>query len=145
MEPDSQSAPKRSLTETLFVIFLRMVAVACLWFALQYWGMLVGYSASGSGRFDLIALPWKVVGTSLAVLFPIAALGLWLCVSWGPVIWALGAGTQVLMYGLWSPTFGHNSLAVTMHAVVAAVYIVFRFALWLEMRHKGEEIRVDLP
>jgi hypothetical protein len=145
MEPDSQSAPKRNLTEILFVVFLRMVAISCLWFALQYWAMLVGYSLGGRARFDLLDLPWKVAGSSLAVLFPVAALGLWMAASWGAVIWAIGAGAQVLMYWLWSDIFGHNQLAITMHALVALVYVVFRLALWLEMRHKGEEIRVDLP
>lgn len=145
MESDSQSAPKRSLTEVLFVVFLRMVAVSCIWFALQYWAMLVGYSLGGRARFDLLNLPWKVAGTSLAVIFPVAALGLWMAVSWGPVIWALGAGAQILMYWVWPDIFGHNALSIAMHALVAAVYLVFRLALWLEMRHKGEEIRVDLP
>lgn len=145
MEADSHKAPKRSLTEVLFVVFLRLVAVACLWFALQYWAMLVGYSLGGRARFDLLDLPWKVAGSSLAVIFPVAALGLWMAVSWGPVIWALGAGAQILMYWLWSDIFGYNRLAITMHLLVATVYLVFRLALWLEMRHKGEEIRVDLP
>ncbi|WP_147179369.1 MULTISPECIES: DUF6163 family protein [Alphaproteobacteria] len=145
MEPDSQNGPRRSLTEILFVVFLRLVAVACLWFALQYWAMLVGYSLNGQSRFDLLNLPWQVAAVSLAVLFPVAALGLWMAVSWGPVIWALAAIAQILMYWVWSDIFGLNNLVVTMHAVVALVYMVFRLALWLEMRHKGEEIRVDLP
>ncbi|GEO84605.1 hypothetical protein GCM10007920_23550 [Ciceribacter naphthalenivorans] len=127
------------------MVFLRLVAVACLWFALQYWAMLVGYSLNGQSRFDLLNLPWQVAAVSLAVLFPVAALGLWMAVSWGPVIWALAAIAQILMYWVWSDIFGLNNLVVTMHAVVALVYMVFRLALWLEMRHKGEEIRVDLP
>ncbi|MCJ7994735.1 hypothetical protein J5N58_11320 [Rhizobium cremeum] len=145
MEPDSQHAPKGSVAEILFVIFLRLIAIACLWFGLQYWGMLVGYSLGGQGRFDLLSLPWKVAGASLSVIFPVAALGLWLTVSWGPVIWALAAGTQILMHGLWSGVFGANPIVIAMHALVALVYVVFRLALWLEKRHKQEEIRLDLP
>lgn len=145
MNPDSQNAPKGSLAEILFVIFLRVVAIACLWFGLQYWGMLVGYSLGGQGRFDLLSLPWKVAGASLSVIFPVAALGLWLAVSWGPVIWALAAGTQMLMHAVWYDTFGSNPIVLVMHAVVVLVYVVFRLALWLEKRHKQEEIRLDLP
>jgi len=145
MDPDSQNVPKRGLTEILFVVFLRTVAIACLWFGLQYWGMLVGYTLNGAGRFDLLSLPWKVAGASLSVVFPVAALGLWLTVSWGPVIWAFGAGTQILMYGLWSDVFGHNALVIPMHAMIALVYVLFRAALWLEKRHKAQEVTVDLP
>jgi len=145
MSIDSPNVPKRSLIETLFVVFLRTVAIACLWFGLEYWGMLVGYSLDGLGRFDLLSLPWRVAASSLAVIFPVAALGLWLAVSWGPVMWALGAGTQMLMYGLWPEIFGHNPLVIPMHAMIALVYLLFRTALWLEKRHKAQEIRVDLP
>ncbi len=145
MEADSPHVPKRSLTETLFVTFLRLVAVSCLWFGLQYWAMLVGYSFGGSARFDLLNLPWKVAASSLAVVFPVAALGLWLAVSWGPVIWVAAAGAQILMYGVWSSVYGSNNLVVPMHSAVVVVYLAFRAALWLEQRRKAQEIRVDLP
>ena len=59
MAHDSSSSPRRSLTELGFVIFQRIVAVSCLWFGLQYWAMLVGYSLNGNGRFDLLGLPPK--------------------------------------------------------------------------------------
>ena len=144
MESDSPNSPKRSLTETIFVIFLRVVAIACLWFGLQYWSMLVGYSHAGLGRFDLLSLPWRVAAAGLAVVFPVAALGLWLGGAWGPVIWALAAGGQILMFGLWTQIFGHNPLAIVLHSVVALVYLAFRLALWLESRHKQERVTVDL-
>ncbi|KPF43181.1 DUF6163 family protein [Rhizobium sp. G187] len=145
MAHDSSSSPRRSLTELGFVIFQRIVAVSCLWFGLQYWAMLVGYSHNGLGRFDLLNLPWRVAGASLAVMFPVAALGLWLAGSWGPVMWILAAGGQILMFAVWPHIFGHNPLAVVMHGTVAVVYLAFRLALWLENRHKQEAITVDLP
>lgn len=83
MEPDSQPLPKRPLTEILFLVFMRLVAVSCFWFGLQYWAMLTGYSLGGHGRFDMLNLPWRVAGSALAVIFPVAALGLWLGASWG--------------------------------------------------------------
>ena len=109
MEPDSLTVPKRTLTEILYVVFLRLVAVACFWFGLQYWAMLVGYSLKGMARFDLLTLPWKVAASSLAVLFPVASLGLWLTVSWGPVLWAIAAISQVSMYIVWPEIFGPDA------------------------------------
>jgi hypothetical protein len=145
MEPDSLTAPKRTLTEILFVLFLRLIAIACLWFGLQYWAMLVGYSLHGMARFDLLNLPWKVAAASLAVLFPVASLGLWLTVSWGAVLWTIAAVVQVLMYLVWPETFGRNTLVPLLHGLVAALYLVFRISLWLEERRKAERVRIDLP
>ena len=104
MNADSPTIPKTTLTGVLFVLFLRLIAISCFWFGLQYWAMLVGYSLVGAGRFDLLSLPWKAASTCLAVLFPVAALGLWLVVSWGPVIWVLAAGAQISEY---QPTMFH--------------------------------------
>jgi len=145
MEPDSLNVPRRTLTEILYVVFLRMIAIVCFWFGLQYWAMLVGYSLNGMARFDLLNFPWKVAASSLAVLFPVASLGLWLTVSWGPVLWAIAAVSQVLMYMMWPDVFGHNRLVPLMHGLVAALYIVFRLSLWLEARRKAEQVRIDLP
>ena len=145
MEPDSFHVPRRTLTEILFMIFLRVIALACLWFGLQYWAMLVGYSLDGMARFDLLDLPWKVAAASLAVLFPVASLGLWLTVSWGAVLWTIAAVIQVLMYLVWPETFGRNTLVPMLHGLVAALYIVFRLSLWFEGRRKAELVSNDSP
>lgn len=145
MAKDSLTPPQRTLTEILYVIFLRVIAVACFWFGLQYWAMLVGYSLHGQARFDLLNLPWKVAASSLAVLFPVASLGLWITISWGTVLWALAAMVQVCMYVVWPDVFGSNRLVPLLHALVAALFIVFRLSLWIEARRKAERVRIDLP
>ncbi len=145
MDADSTTIPKRTLTSVLFLLFLRLIAIACFWFGLQYWAMLVGYSLVGAGRFDLLSLQWKVASTCLAVLFPVASLGLWLAVSWGPVVWVLAAGCQILMYGFLPETFGANRLVVLLHILVAVIYCVFRFLLWQEKRRRRQQVSVDLP
>lgn len=134
MEPDSLSATKPSLADLLFVLFLRLAAVICLMFGVEYWAMLTGYSLGGRARFDLLALPWRVAATALSVMFPVAALGLWLTVSWGPVIWLFAAGAQVAMYTVWPDIFGHNMLVVILHVITAVVYAIFRVATGLNRR-----------
>lgn len=145
MDIDSPTIPKRTLASVFFVLFLRLVAISCFWFGLQYWAMLVGYSLVGAGRFDLLSLPWKVASTGLAVVFPVASLGLWLAVSWGPVIWVLAAGGQILMYGFLPETFGANRLIILLHILVALIYCAFRFVLWQESRRRRQQVSVDLP
>ena len=145
MEPDSLTPPKRSLVTLFFVLFLRLVALSCLIFGVQYWAMLTGFLLEGRARFDLLSLPWKVAASGLAVVFPVAALGLWLTVSWGPVIWVIAAGAQVLMYTVWPDIFGAHIPVVILHAAVAAIFITFRVLLSIRRRKFREGVRVDSP
>lgn len=145
MEPDSQPQPKRPLTGIFYLVFMRLVAVSCFWFGLQYWAMLTGYSLGGHGRFDLLNLPWRVAGAGLAMVFPVAALGLWLGASWGAAMWVIGAGAQIAMYKVWPHIFGSNTLVPVLHGLVATVYILFLVAFWLDARQNEERARIDLP
>ncbi|MDX3928726.1 MAG: DUF6163 family protein [Shinella sp.] len=145
MVSDSPGVPKPNLTETLFTLFLRLVAVACLWFGLQYWAMLTGISMGGRGRFDLLPAAWKAAATALAVLLPVAAVGLWLRVSWGPVIWVIAAGTEIAMYEVYPSIFGVNNLVVLMHCAVAALFVLFRIAIFVQRRRQARKVRSDSP
>ena len=144
MDPDSLTPPKRSLLDIGFMLFLRLVALACLIFGIQYWGLLTGYLLGGRARFDLLNLPWKVAASSLAVLFPVAALGLWLTSSWGPVVWVIAAGGQIVMYTVWPEIFGTNWLIVMMNGVIMALYAAFRLSQLIR-RRRMRQVRVDSP
>lgn len=145
MEPDSLTPPKPSLTALLLVIFLRLVAVVCLFFGIQYWAMLTGFLLEGRARFDLLALPWRVAGAGLAVLYPVAALGLWLTVSWGPVIWVIVAGAQVAMYTVWPQIFGFHLPVVILNGAIALIFAILRISLVLQRRKAMRTVRVDSP
>ena len=145
MEPDSLTPPKPSLTALLLVIFLRLVAVVCLFFGIQYWAMLTGFLLEGRARFDLLALPWRVAGSGLAVLYPVAALGLWLTVSWGPVIWVIVAGAQVAMYTVWPQIFGFHLPVVILNGAIALVFAILRITLLLQRRKAMRTVMVHSP
>jgi hypothetical protein len=115
--------------EVAFSWFQRIVAVYCLLFGVLYWVRLVGFYPGPLWRFDLMPIHWQVAAVTLAVLFPIAAAGLWMLASWGPVIWFICAATETAMYGGLSPLFGERLPIVAAHAVVALLYIAFRIVL----------------
>ncbi|THF59806.1 DUF6163 family protein [Ollibium composti] len=115
--------------EVAFSWFQRIVAVYCLLFGVLYWVRLVGFYPGPLWRFDLMPIHWQVAAVTLAVLFPIAAAGLWMLASWGPVIWFICAATETAMYGGFSPLFGERLPIVAAHAVVALLYIAFRIVL----------------
>lgn len=129
--------------EASFRLFVRLVALTALIAGLQYWGRLIGYSDGGVSRFDLIPTHWQVASVSLAVLLPVAAVGLWIQVAWGPVIWIVAAGAEVVMHQGFPLWFGQRPLLVIAHGVVLGVYIGFRLALFLKRRSDARQVRTD--
>ena len=65
------------LPDLLMTIFVRMVAIACLWFALMIWADLIGYSRGGAMRFDLISSDMKaaVPRSPFSIRWPPSASG----------------------------------------------------------------------
>ena len=85
-------------------------------------------------RFDLMPVHWQVAAVTLAVAYPIAGIGLWMLTSWGPVIWAICALTEATMYLGFPNLFGQKMSVIASHAFVAALYVVFRVALFFQRR-----------
>lgn len=142
-EIESPVVPKRRFAEIGFTIFLRIVALACLVAGLKYWLALIGVFDYRPWRFDLMPVHWKLAATSLAVLFPVAATGLWLTVSWGPVIWVAAAATETAMYGAFPDLFGHRPLILVLHFLVAVIYVGFRVVLYVQRRRRIETVTDD--
>ncbi|HTV68920.1 MAG TPA: DUF6163 family protein [Rhizobiaceae bacterium] len=123
-----------STTEASFFWFHRVIAVYCLLFGIMYWIRLIGVYDGPLWRFDLMPVHWQVVSVTLAALFPVAAVGLWMTSSWGPVIWFICAATEIIMYAGFPDLFGHRWLIVAAHAGVALLYAAFRVAIYLQKR-----------
>jgi len=140
---ESPVVPRRRIAEIAFTIFLRAVALTCLVAGLKYWLALIGIFDYPPWRFDLMPVHWKLAATSLAVLFPVAATGLWLTVSWGPVIWVAAAAIEITMYGAFADRFGHRPVILILHFLVAAIYVGFRIFLYIQRRRRIEMVRVD--
>jgi len=124
--------PRQSLVETAFVWFQRVIAGYCLLFGVLYWIRLIGLYSGPLWRFDLMPVYWQVAGVVLAVFFPFAASGLWMLASWGPVIWAICAVTETVMYVVFPDLFGHRPIIPVSHLLVAVLYVAFRIAIHLE-------------
>ena len=139
----TQPEPGSGALEASFRLFVRLVALSCLVAGLQYWGRLIGYSDNGAYRFDLVPSYWQLASASLAVLLPVAAVGLWMQVSWGPVIWVVAAGSEIVMHKGLPLWFGERPLLVMAHVVVMSVYIGFRVALFVKRRQEAREVRTD--
>ncbi|MCR4268117.1 DUF6163 family protein [Nitratireductor sp. ZSWI3] len=128
------AAMRPSQMDSAYNWFHRLVALACLVLGVVYWIRLVGFYPGFLWRFDLMPIQWKIASIVLAVLYPFAAVGLWLLASWGPVIWFLCAGAEFVMFGPLAGYFGSRNELLLFHLAVAAVYIGFRVALHLRKR-----------
>lgn len=80
---DETVIPQPTAAEAAFVWFHRIMAFYCLLFGALYWVRLAGVFPGANWRFDLMAPYWRVAATSLAILFPFAATGLWMVASGG--------------------------------------------------------------
>ncbi|MBZ9655231.1 DUF6163 family protein [Phyllobacterium lublinensis] len=124
-----------------FVWFLRLVSIYCLVAGVGYWAQLSGYYEGLLWRFDLMPWQWKVATVSLAMLYPVASTGLWMMVSWGPVIWFVAAAGETLMFTVFSHYFFYRPQIAIVHGCVALLYIAFRIVLFLQKRHQAKPMR----
>ncbi len=129
-----QGAPRPSTTELAFDVFHRIIAIFCLIAGLRYWSLLIGVAEQGAWRFDLLPVHWKIAAASLAVLWPVAGIGLWMIVSWGPVVWLVAALTEIVMHGLFPELYGEDWMMIGGHVAVAILYGVFRIVLYFSNR-----------
>lgn len=123
-----------SMTQITFVWFQRMVALICLFYGASYWMKLIGIQDGPLSRYDLMPVHWQIAATSLAVLYPVAATGLWMVVSWGAVIWGAVAITETIMYAVFPEFYGSNAMLLVAHGATAFLYVAFRLALLRENR-----------
>jgi hypothetical protein len=145
MSMDSRSAPRQSLTERTFIIFLRIMAAACLYMGLRYWDLVIGLTSHGAIRFDVMRLPWRTVSTAFAVLYPIISLGLWMGASWGVVLWVAAATGEILIHTVWKGVFGPDYMVIAMHLSAACLYVAFRVALYVEKRRRRGQVTLHSP
>ena len=118
--------------------FCRIVSISCIIFGLLYWVRLIGVYDGNLWRFDLMPLHWQVAAVMLSVLFPIAAIGLWMTVSWGPVIWLIAATVEVAMHQGLPEYFGVRPALVALHVATAIAFAGFRIVLFMQHRQRAE-------
>jgi len=132
IRPSAVTGP--TVAEATFAWFLRIISAYSLLFGMLYWVRLIGFYDAPLWRFDLMPVHWQVTVSMLAVLYPFAAIGLWMLVSWGPVIWAICAVTEIIMYAGFPDLFGHRFAVIVSHVFVALIYTAFRVVIFLQKR-----------
>ena len=123
------------LIEQVETWLLRIVAALSLVSGLMWWIRLSGYYPGSLWRFDLMPVEWQMPSVTLAVLYPFAALGLWLLASWGPVIWFACALIEATMYLGFPELYGFRPTIGLSHLGVILLYLAFRAVIYFQSRH----------
>lgn len=120
--------------ETAFVWFIRLLALYSLALGVYYWVRLIGLHPGLLWRFDLMPWPWQAAVVALAVLMPVAATGLWLRATWGPVIWFVGAAVEISIYWIFSRMFEDRPFIAVFNVACIVIYLAFRIALIVQKK-----------
>lgn len=121
-------APKKKVTaHTILVWYLRALSILFILGGVVYWARIFGVAALGIGPFDAMTIEWKVATVYFAVLNLVAAVGLWLGVSWGTVMWLLAGLSQLVMFIGFSGFFGFDIGLVVFHTTTIIGYFVLAY------------------
>ncbi|GAB1581700.1 DUF6163 family protein [Phyllobacterium phragmitis] len=140
MEDDLRQRVEPSLAQTGFVWFMRLLSIYCLTLGVAYWIRLIGLHQGLLWRFDLMPWQWQTAAVSLAVLFPVAATGLWMRAPWGPVIWFAAALIETLMYTVFERIFAANPMVAVTNLLILLLYIAFRIVLFWQGRTAAQKL-----
>lgn len=116
---------RQSVVQTVFVWFLRAMAAVAMVSGLTYWAQLVGLSNETLPRFDQLSVHWQVPCVVLAVLLPVASMGLWMLTSWGVVLWTVACLIEIAIYGVWAERYMPRPQLVLGHIAALSVLFVF--------------------
>ncbi|WP_062212260.1 DUF6163 family protein [Aureimonas sp. AU12] len=131
-----------TLNRALTVWLCRLSGLALFGMGLLYWTRLIGIYDGDLWRFDLMPVWWRVAAPALAVMYPVAGIGLWMTTSWGTVIWVLIAAIEGVMRMGFPHLFGAEPAIVGLHIFGLVLLAVLRIVSAFESRRRTSPRRV---
>ncbi|MHC5653875.1 DUF6163 family protein [Stappia sp.] len=119
---------------SVLVWYLRAMAILLIGGGLIHWARIVGIVPWRGAWFWEMPVEWQAATVFFAVLDLVAAIGLWLAVSWGTVMWLLRALTQVVMHSLFSDIYGRRPYEIAFYLTTIAIYLVILYLADREQR-----------
>jgi hypothetical protein len=103
-------------------LYGRVLSVVLMLFGLRQWAVIVGVASSPGGTFELMTAPWQITTMYLAVIDLVAAVGLWMRVAWGNVLWVLAALSEIALHTFFARTFGADFTIIAFHLFAMGGY-----------------------
>ena len=104
-------------------VYLRGVAAILLLLGLRQWLYIAGVFQDDGWSFETMSTQWRFVTIHLAVVDLVAAVGLWMRVAWGNVIWIYVALFEIAMHTVFAETFGLNLFVVSFHVIALLIFV----------------------
>lgn len=123
MEKPKASERTQFRIDGLLHFFCKALAIIFVGLTIARWMQVIGFS-DPDVRFDTMSneLRWGVA--YLAVVQPVAALGLWSGLAWGYVVWAMAAAGEIAtLHFSASGLAGHEALVI-FHAACAIAFVL---------------------
>ncbi|NKB52000.1 MAG: hypothetical protein GKR97_07220 [Rhizobiaceae bacterium] len=122
-KPRSRAA---RINDFMFRLFLRCLAVIFFAAAIFTWLCAIGYWEGTNYRFDTMGLALKIYTAVMAVMLPVACVGLWTTLSWGRVIWFFAVAFQSVSLIRFPDLFQYPGLVLLFHLSCLAIYVIFQ-------------------
>jgi hypothetical protein len=123
-DPMAQIVPPRTRSQVLLDQYVIALSIVTLIFGLRYWAVILGAMPGGGGSFDQMSVGWSAVTIHMAVVDPVASVGLWLRVAGGKVLWIYSALFEIALHTAFINTFGTNFPLVVFHVFTLALFVV---------------------
>jgi hypothetical protein len=103
------------------------LSVLMMLLGLHQWAIIVGFVPGTTGTFETMSTAWKIATMHLSVVDLVAAVGLWMRVPWGVVVWVLAALSEVLFHTAFIGTFGSDLPVIALHLATLVAFGVIAF------------------
>jgi hypothetical protein len=127
-------AAPRTRLDIILDQYVVALSVVVMLFGLRQWAIILGILQGPGGPFEEMSTPWFVVTVHMAVVNVVAAVGLWLRVAGGKVLWVYSALFEIALHTVRMNTFGPSWLVVAFHTATLAVFFLLTILVWRQPR-----------
>ncbi|MBA5776653.1 hypothetical protein H2509_05880 [Stappia sp. F7233] len=124
----------RPAWSTLMLWYLRAMALLLLGGGVIHWARIVGFVPWRGQWFWDMPVEWQAATIFFGVLDLVAAIGLWLAVSWGTVMWLFRALCQVTMHTAFADIYGRRPYEISFYLATILIYLVLLYLMERENR-----------
>jgi len=118
---------RRPPWRVILIWYMRILAIHLIGAGIIHWARIVGFTQWRGLWFWDMPIEWQTVTAFFAVIDLVAAIGLWLGVSWGVVIWLFRVLTQSVMHTVFSETYGQRPWEISFFLTTVAIYFILVF------------------
>lgn len=127
----------RSRLDVVLDQYAVALSVVVMLFGLRQWAIILGILQGAGGPFEQMSTAWFVVTIHMAVVDLVAAVGLWLRVSGGKVVWVYSALFEICLHTVFIGTFGPSWLVVAFHGATLVIFIALTILVWRERTNQS--------